>query len=202
MFWSGLFALKGYSSDSLWFGNLSCQSPPGHMQLIRFTIFITPCSFCCSQLCQQPDSCQCFPSERPAPRRALMAGGRATGEDKDWGNIPLQTSSWQGNTWLSKSVSISQQPSSAHETHAWQGKTFREKAVLSVPGTLRDGWRAMGMVLSGQMSLRSRVLPAVSTSFLLGGTVHSHSKGVFHFHIQSCLVLGSWGLLLNSGPKI
>ena len=103
MFWSGLFALEGYGSDSQWFGNLSCQSPPAHTQLIRFTIFITPCSFCCSQLCQHPDSRQCFPSERPAPRRALMAGGRATGEDEDRGIIPLQTSSWQGSTQLSES---------------------------------------------------------------------------------------------------
>jgi len=40
---------------------------------------------------------------------------------------------------IRKPVFISQQLSSAQETHAWQGKTCREKAVLSVPDTLIDG---------------------------------------------------------------
>lgn len=169
--WIRFVCSEKLSSDSLGFGNLSSRSPPAHMQLIGFIIFITPCSFCCSLLCQQPDRCQGLPSERSAPHPALVAGGRR----QELGEHPF-AKLLLATQHSYQSVLISEQPFPEHSIHVWQGKTCREKDVPQVPGSV----------------------PTVKTSFLLRGTVQSHSKGVLHFlYIRSCLLLGSWAQLLN-----
>lgn len=173
------------------------------MKLIRFTIFITPCSFCCSQLCQQPDSCQCFPSERPAPRQALMAGGRAMGEDEDWGNTPLQTSFWQENIQLPQShfsfcssPPLHMKPMHGRERLSGRKLCYQSQALWEM-GEEQCGRWCLNRCPSGPESC----LQSAPASHWVEQPPAT-AKGPSVFHISSCLVLGSWGLLLNSGPKI
>lgn len=100
---------------------------------------------------------------------------------------------------IRKSVFASQQPASAHETHAWQGKTCREKAALSVPGTLSDGWRAARAAVSEEAPRAPS--PAHSQPRPVEQPIAS-AKASFTFHIPTCPVLGSWGLVMNSGSEI